>query len=321
MKPFLSIVIPIIDRDCFTISKTIADIHNKVKVSHEVIIVDNREKNKDLKIDFGDAKVISKGRNLYQFESKRWSSEFCNGEYIWFIDSDDSIFEVDFDTDFIAQHDLVVFDYILNSAPEPLREWNRNYRYHGEFDGEYKLINKKQYSIETIRSFIQCYTWNKWFKTSIFKEITNNLPCDKNIIIMEDEFWVFRFLKKIDNFLIFDKILYCHNENTGLTTKKSFNINKFKIFFTGFSDIKELMTKHFNKETKDMILMCSLEYLLFKIGNLEKKSEALEIFKILSEYYSEQQITIALDIICFEWGLNQSVFLLYTLYKSSEQCV
>lgn len=311
--PFLTLVIIIIDRDVSEISKKIREIHKKIKLSHEIIIVDNREKTRDVLIDFCDAKVITKGFNCYQFESKRYAAEFCNGEYIWFIDSDDSIFEVDCDTTYISFYDLIVFDYLENY--DPLREFNRNYRYHGEYKGLYNPYAANQLSAEAVRSYIQCFTWNKWFRAKIFKEIAKKLPQNKQIIIMEDEFWVNIFLKNIKEFLIYDKILYLHNINSGLTTQNNFSLKKLKTFLIGFEEMKEIIQENLSKNDCQIMLFNALKYALHKIKDIKNKNEIIEIFQIIREKYSYTQIKIALIEIVNDWGFPRNYIKAFDIYE------
>lgn len=311
--PFLSVVIIIIDRDVPEISKKIQEIHKKIKLSHEIIIVDNREKTRDVLIDFYDAKVVTKGYNCYQFEAKRYAAEFCNGEYIWFIDSDDSIFDVDLDFDNILKYDLIVFDFIENY--DPAREFNRNYRYHGEYKGLYNPYTVSQLSAEAVRSYVQCFTWNKFFRTKIFKQIAKKLPQNKQIIIMEDEFWVNIFLKNIKEFLIYDKILYLHNINSGLTTQTNFSLKKLKTFLIGFAEMKEIIQENLSKNDCQIMLFNALKYALHKIKDIKNKNEIIEIFQLIREKYSYTQIKIALIEIVNDWGFPRNYIKAFDVYE------
>lgn len=310
---FLSIVIPIIDRDVETITKKIEEIHARVKLSHEIIIVDNREEKRDFSIDFRDAKVVSKGYNCYQFEAKRYAAGFCSGEYIWFIDSDDSIYEVDVEIDCISKQDLIVFDFV--ETYDPIKEFNRNYRLYGDYKGERTPFKTAKLSAETIRSYIQCFTWNKWFRRTKFKKIAEKLPQNKNIIVAEDEFWVNIFLKNIDEFLILDKIFYRHNINSGLTTQNAFTLQHLNTFLIGFDEIKQIIADNLDDEAQKAILHNTLKYLIFKIRDLKDKNQTIDFFRALRGKYSYTEIKLALIEITYDWGLNKKYMKAFNIYE------
>ena len=66
-------------------------IENNIKVSYEVLLYDNREKdNSDLNIH--NYEILGQnGKNEFQLKAKSELIKNAKGEYIWFVDADDDI--------------------------------------------------------------------------------------------------------------------------------------------------------------------------------------------------------------------------------------
>src|SRR5574344_889885 len=125
----LSMVIIFCDKDYGNIKNIIERIRKVVKINYEVILIDNREKKKDCPLGFDfcdDVKIYSKDYNCYQFEARKFSLQFCSGEYVWFIDGDDNISgeteigESIYDTYLSKNYDMVVFNAKMINYPDPV---------------------------------------------------------------------------------------------------------------------------------------------------------------------------------------------------------
>lgn len=271
---FLSIIIPLIDRDCSVITELIDTINKNVKPTHEIIIIDNREKLKDEKIDFKDAKVYSKGRNLYQFESKRWGATFAKGEYIWFVDGDDSILEVDCDEDRYSKYDLIVFN-CLHFTKEGIIQKMRI---------PSGVLQTKDYDVSVLLRKVVCTTWNKWFKTKKLKELIKKLPKDKEIIMADDTFWNAYFLSNIDQVYCVDKRYYQYNICTGITSSYLFSLDNFLLFGKGVNEMREIMNSVLNKKLTHHLIKESVSFLISLCQRLKKTEipKALDYIKTLA---------------------------------------
>ena len=134
----------------------------------------------------------------------------AEGEYIAFLDSDDS-----YDPFFIhemlgaADSDLVCCDYFIPSDKKVyLGNLFKNRNYSGnEFDLDFysKIISEE---------FYPC--WNKLFKRNIILE--NNIGFKPGVKYAEDMIFVFEYLKFCKSFRFVDRSLYCYNVNPGNTT-------------------------------------------------------------------------------------------------------
>lgn len=148
--------------------------------------------------------------------------EAAKGEYISFLDSDDS-----YDESFIqtmleySDNDLVCCDYFIKSRDE------KNV---GKYFDD-RVWYKKDFTFDFYRrtlrqEFYSC--WNKLYKTSIIKE--NRIKFAPGIKYAEDMTFVMEYLKFCESFRFVSATLYHYNVNPGNTTsvvKNGFDVQLY----------------------------------------------------------------------------------------------
>lgn len=190
---YLTIIILFCDKDYQYIPNLLSRIDRKVICSFEVLLVDNRENYKDIKIPeienfkrFHNIKVLSKGYNLCQLAAKKYALQFARGNYIWLVDGDDEI--EDTVTSYLLNSidtDICVFNYIHNYSP------TEDKLVYQEVSRKYQLLDdpEKFQSNNYVRRV--CTTcWNKWFKKDllygIFKDVRDDVKvsCNEDVYIL-----------------------------------------------------------------------------------------------------------------------------------------
>lgn len=314
LEPFVSIVVLMTDRDCDYITTLLKNMYKRVHVPKEIIVVDNRVNLREKNVDFLDAKVITKGRNLFQFESKRYASEFCNGKFIWFFDSDDDLLPVDIDMDKIINYELICFDFVDQHGPTVFAEPTKRNRIDDNFNGLYTERFVSKTTSQTIKNLNGVFTWNKWYKTEIFKEITKRLPCDKEIVLAEDDFWTTKFLENCERVLFYEKPIYIHKTNVGLTSNTEFNLHSFFVFTKGYEDLFSLCNEQLMKEDCLAVRLNACRFLVKKamdIKNFEDMKKAY--FKIREMYTNEEVNQSVMYDYCY-WELTYWAVSMYNLF-------
>ena len=76
----ITIGLTVCDNDYENCQKVLDQIKHKVKVKHEVVIIDNREKFKDVKTKWKP--TYSFGYNAYQFAARTKIIEYAKGDYL-----------------------------------------------------------------------------------------------------------------------------------------------------------------------------------------------------------------------------------------------
>ena len=304
-KPFVSIVVTLIDRDTDTIPNFVQGIKSRVKVPYEIIIVDNRTERKDEELKINGARVISKGENLYQFESKRLASLNANGEYLWFVDADDCILGVndDLDLDLIRQYPVVCFGFEEQEgehfAPRNKKQ-NCNL---ADYQGRYTPRSTKTTDLMVIKEVAGVFTWNKWYRKTDFISIAEKIEEGKQIIVGEDEFYFNSVLNNNDSLLFIDDKIYIYDTLSGITGK--FSLENAELFLKGYDDIFQI-TKNFNfSEIETNIMKISaLSYMCYKImDNITSSTErfnALRYIRNVDRDFVEKYKNI---LACYLYGV------------------
>ena len=230
---FLSIVAAFCDKDCQLIESLIDNIEKKVKVEHEIILIDNRENNHS-EIDFKNAKVYSKGYNAYQFEARRYAVQFCSGEYIWFIDADDEIFTVDIKNNFTD--DIICFNYAIKTT---IVQHSPMYYYIEEtFQNQFTHIYTKD-----IKNYIRehcsvwdlcgCTLWNKWIRKDLMEKVVAPLPVDEIIVASEDVLYCSLVIDRSDSICFCKDTIYLYKECDSMAYNHTITLDKFKHIIKG----------------------------------------------------------------------------------------
>lgn len=235
-KKLLSIIIPVYNMEKYLDNclKSIGQIDIK---EVEVILVDDGSQDKS-------GNICRKYVNLYGYryikqENKGCSSarnlgiEKSNGEYIWFIDSDDCIekgaINIILKTLKEKEIELLVFgeyfcDKDKNILEEVLPFSNNKKDFYNE-DG--KIFNGPG---------------NKIYRTNIIKKY-NILYCEKSHL-GEDLGFNLKYINKIKNIEILRKALYFYfKRGEGVTT----NIEKRKEIFLSFDDVASFIGEEYKK--------------------------------------------------------------------------
>lgn len=203
MKPKVSIIIPIYNVESY-LRESINSILQQKYQNYEIIaiddgstdgssrILDEYDDNEKIKIVHKKNEGVSIARNL--------GINMAKGEYIAFIDADDSI-EDEFLTKMvenIENYDMTVCCY-------------REHFVNCDIDHKYVnkstiLDNKEAISEIHNKSYYGGYLWNKLFKRKIIME--NNIQFSDGVIMYEDVWFVSQYLIYCSKIIIIPDILY-----------------------------------------------------------------------------------------------------------------
>lgn len=159
----LSIIALFSDGDKHLFNKWLQNTEEKVKVEHEVIVVDNTS---DGSIKSDEVKVVRGGDNLGVFQGRRLGFENSCGDYIWFVDGDDDVLSItkfDYDTDFVCFNYLCILknekgDKVCKD-PYPISYKAEGNFYHWSWKEKCKNM-----------------VWNKFIKREILEKIYPGIP-------------------------------------------------------------------------------------------------------------------------------------------------
>ena len=223
MEPIISVIMPVYDSEKY-LSDCLESILAQTYSNIQIIAIDDGSTDKSGKIlDQYAAKdnriEVYHQQNLGVSAARNRGLKYARGEYITFVDSDDTL-SADMYEILISQFNEKDLDIVhcgykkkrLDGTSKSVLGTNRRF-----------LFNR----IEGMQHFIRgdLFTgalWNKLYKRSVLQ----NLFFDENLKINEDVLFNFYAFNKASNTLLIDKPLYNYYEREVASTKRTTTLKK-----------------------------------------------------------------------------------------------
>lgn len=226
-ETLVSIIVPIFNAERY-LDKCVGSILRQTYKNIELILVDDGSKDNSGNIckkytNLDERVLLIQGENHGVSFSRNVGIENVSGEYIAFIDADDSINEKYIERLLynIEEADLSVCGYYEINSQNDIIDSNLS----GERVDKVKSSQEFLRDIFTMTYGYQGYIWNKLFKADIIKD--NCIRFDTEIYYNEDRLFVFEYLLKCQQIYYSDEPLYYYfMNNTGamaLTRNNVFN--------------------------------------------------------------------------------------------------
>lgn len=235
----LSIIIPVYNGERF-IEHCIESIAMQDNGRIEVILVNDGSKDNTSKICADLAKKYSfikyfEKENGGVSSARNFALNKISGEYVWFIDADDTVQNDAIEEIFKIETDLAIFNFVQFDG-------NREQAVHlVEQDYLYKLTSFDDFFQEYVfRYKLNNALWNKVFKASIIKE--KGLLFNENIKIGEDYLFSLLYYKFISNISFSIRSIYRYFVNPSGAMK-----NKNKKVFEYQSSIARIIKDNYRR--------------------------------------------------------------------------
>lgn len=301
----------------------------------EIIIIDDGSKDNTLKI-CNKYKLLDDRIKVIHQENKGISGarntgiEYATGEYIAFVDSDDTIefnmynelysLASKFNADFVDSG-INIVDLEHSTKNKVINKHKKNILYNSKY-----MLDNVIPSLVNIREdkehFIYPFVWNRLFKLSIIKK--NNIRFNEDLRQWEDRPFLVEYLSKCNSIIFSDKAFYNYiNRNRTDSLSKKYNPKEFQtilwtfnLYMQCFGDIYD-----FYKEYPIKYKINSINNTIFKIVNYDntdlKNERILNILqdKNLEDWYNT---AVNLDGFCriIKWCiLNSRYKIALHLYK------
>lgn len=225
-KPFFSLILPTYNVELY-IEKCIKSILNQSYKNFEVIFVDDCGKDNSIniikewkKID-DRINIIQNPKNLGTFESRKKGFEAAKGNYIFFLDPDDSI----------LPESLLKINKEINKSPsdliiygiEEINKTKKNY-----IIPKFKKNTVKKNILYILFNNIKNFhpgNAGKLYSHSLLKKTYEKLSyIEERLIYGEDQLLLFTAASLSKNLLIINDFFYCYNINqNSITIQKDYN--------------------------------------------------------------------------------------------------
>ena len=228
----ISCVVLFYERDRKYLETLVDNINKNLSIEHEIILIDNRDDKSEV-IDIPTTVVHQMKCNMLQFEARRWSVQFCSGDFVWFIDADDRILPVPSKLEQYADYDEIVFSHNTRSG-DKWQIYDRDYYFSKD--------DKDPFGLE-FYSLANEVVWNKWLKTSVLKDCVAKIPEGLKIGLFEDNIYCMLMAREIKSAVILKDVLYEYNDE--VAQHIHFPIDSLERILGGLGQLSELIESLF----------------------------------------------------------------------------
>lgn len=270
----LSVIILFCDKDVKYIPSLLKNIKENLSIDYEIVLIDNRETNKDkLSID-PDIRYFAFGYNARQVQGRKKGVELAKGDYIWFVDADDEILEVDSSFEKLMQkdYDIIVFD-----------------------KSKYTHV-KNNLMEQSILASMGVQLWNKWVKTSVLRKVEEYIPTDISGTASEDAMLVIGSLKFGKSIFFYQQRIYKYMIGRSTCGCPSMDEERFKRIIHGYKQVTECIDKMLSAEDKIKLqwtdhVRGDIKFFLDRI-KLCKVKDIPECIKVLTDTFNYEDLII-----------------------------
>ncbi len=285
MKHLISIVIPVYNSEQY-LSNCLESIINQTYKNLEIILVNDGSTDNSLDI-LKEYQKIDKRIKIINTENhgvshaRNTGIKNTKGEYISFVDSDDTI---EIDTIETLYNDLIDSKADLVQCNNLINEYQYFYTYEN-----IKIDGKKEVYEKFLNENICCTVWGKLFKRKLF----NNVSFNEIYHNHEDELFLFDIIKNCKTVFLEKRHMYNYFWNkTGSLTNKETNKKDIELFTILFNEVVNYTNKNHKelfKETEEFIIR-KLDFLKeFKsdisINDFELDKVNIDVKNILLNYF------------------------------------
>lgn len=294
-KPKVSVVIPIYNSELY-LKDTIESVLNQTLKDIEIILVndgstDNSSKICELYKEIDDRiKVIHK-ENGGLSDARNVGILNANGEYISFVDSDDTIESSMYEElyncakkQYPEMVDLIDcgFTYInlvYRTSTQNLHKHPKNIVYDRKYILD-KVIPPLINLVDDEDHFIYSFVTNKLFKLSIIKKY--DIKFNKKFIKWEDRPFLVDYIYRANTILFYDKCFYNYIGRTDSLSSK-YNPDEFELILATFNRYEELFGKRYNLNGEYAIkhkinaIMITIDGIFKNEFKLDRKKKVMNI--------------------------------------------
>lgn len=265
MEQLISVIIPVYNSEQY-ISSCLDSIINQTYQNLEIIVVNDGSTDNSLKLlleyQGKDRRIktidivnhgVSHARNI--------GIKYSTGEYITFVDSDDTI---ELDTIETLYKDIIENEADLVQCNNYINSKKTYYTY-----DNHKLNGKTEVFQEFLKDLLCCTVWGKLYKRELFDYVSFNEEYNNH----EDELFLYEIVKHCNSVFMEAKLLYKYSWNKkGSLTNKKTDKKDIEVFVQLFNDVIE-----YTKENHPDLIEQTNKFLTRKMYFLKELKEDISI--------------------------------------------
>ena len=278
----LTVAIVYCDKDAKYVPNLIRNINECVQPSHEIVLVDNTTRGTP--IDGGTYYWM--GGNKYATQGRKKAVELAKGEYIWFVDADDEVYEL---KDFDFTEDMIVYGYEITGNP----------RLHGMSpEGEFVVEDEWLFKYTTY-NYMERTLWNKIIRTSIVREVESLIPDTWLCVAGEDVLLYTACYCKCKKVRFKPDVIYRFRADLSTSGSKSMTCEKFRHILNGCKEtnalLKELIGDKADKFGYTDNYVRDIGYYFGRLDDAVDEKTMKEMLDILCEYFGTKKVVAAIN--------------------------
>lgn len=228
--PKVSIILPVYNVENY-IAKSIQSVLNQTYENFELLVIDDGSPDKSMEVtqQFEDARIkIFRKENGGLSDARNYGLERAQGEYIYFMDSDDwiepDLLAVSMEAIIKFESDFIIFGYHLDHENIKGDLISRKEIKHEPivFIKEQNNLNFKYNTLALIG-----FAWNKLYKASFLND--NSLRFIKGISLVEDILFNTQVCENTNRIVFIENALYHYIDRPATSLIKAFHKNSFEL--------------------------------------------------------------------------------------------
>lgn len=275
--PFtLSVVVIFCDKDVKYLHSLYDNIKkNIIDIDYEIILMDNRELNKDdisFITDNSNVTYVSMGGNKRQFSARIESAKYINKLYTMYIDGDDEIFNLSKVT-LSSFYPLV--DMILFSHESDITET----KIYIPYNRVGKKYIKSQPTYGTMHDYEIITLWGRFIRSDIVKKSFSRINSQNKIIFGEDAIISYSLFYFTNTIQITELCLYKNNSIRGISFNKEIKGKDYLEVSTGFFETIKLLRSLLDNDNYKREFTFLINFLMERLGSVIDRDMSETFFK------------------------------------------
>lgn len=267
--PKVSIILPCYNVEKY-VAKSIQSVLNQTYTDFELLVIidGSPDNSKAVAEMFADERItIFEKSNGGLSDARNYGLERANGEFVYFMDSDDWI-ERDLVEKTIEllekQHlNVVIFGYIQDDEDK-----EGNLVASTETIPQLRSLRKRDSSVEVDAHLLGLlgYAWNKVYRRSFLK--VNNLNFEKGISLVEDILFNVQIYQKLNEIYFINKAFYHYLNRPNATLIKQFHPDSFQLKLKRNKVIQQLFENWNFQNKEETIAFSQIHGIRYCIHNM-----------------------------------------------------
>lgn len=272
----LTVGVLVTDKDEEYLGGLLERLSSKISgIDFEVLVYDNRENSVTPLETAGAAVIGTGGGNIRQLAARKHIIENASGDYVWFVDADDDIFEID--GSYLTDADMTVYSRLIRGDDKD--SWCE----------QEPLSVEGNESVWEHKGDVRCCLWDKIIKTEILRQVISYVDDDDRVSASEDAVYVIGAFRFAESLRFDSRYIYTYYASRSSSAIEDYSdcYEKYEACFYGIERAREILKEMADYEQEDCC------FFLQKIGTTKSSETRQLMMARLQQSFTKEQILSA----------------------------